>query len=235
MGKVAVYTITRDRLQATKKSFKALRLKAGIPFDHFVVDNGSVDGTQEWLQKHDDRFARLYMSQQNLGQNIAANIMLDYIMDDDYEWVVRWDNDIIPHSRNFLKKLVEAAETVKDMGALWVMSPKILKLKFPPPVIATGEDIGQRYEVVRMLGGACRLHHRSFFDGWRFNKFGALGFGEANEVADRVTKLQSCTVRLPEIKVEHWLGEDGQIEAMPDEFGFEKRTVGRYIGFGLGE
>ena len=47
--RVAVYSITRDRLEMTKQSFKALRQMAGCDIDHFVADNGSRPEMVEWL------------------------------------------------------------------------------------------------------------------------------------------------------------------------------------------
>jgi hypothetical protein len=96
-----------------------------------------------------------------------------------------------------------------------------------------GDDIGFEYEVVEILGGICRLHNRAIFDGWRFSKFGPLGFGEANEMADRCKAGSVNMLRIPHLEVEHWGGEDRQIEEMPDEFTWERREVGRYVSYGL--
>ena len=48
--KVAVYTLTMDRLDYTKQMYKALNKLAGLAFDWYVIDQGSKDGTQEWLK-----------------------------------------------------------------------------------------------------------------------------------------------------------------------------------------
>jgi len=87
--------------------------------------------------------------------------------------------------------------------------------------------------VVAILGGQCRFHHVSFFENWRFNPFGALGFGEANEVADRCFDNNIPKLKIPSIEVEHFKGEDAQIEDMPEYFNFVEREVGRYVGYGL--
>ncbi len=49
--RVAIFSLTYDRLDYTKKCFESLYKTAGYDFDHFVVDNGSQDGTVEYLKK----------------------------------------------------------------------------------------------------------------------------------------------------------------------------------------
>ena len=53
MNKIAVYTLTRDRIEYTKECFAMLESKAGIEYDHYIVDNGSQDGTVEWLKENE--------------------------------------------------------------------------------------------------------------------------------------------------------------------------------------
>jgi glycosyltransferase involved in cell wall biosynthesis len=235
MPKIAVYTMTRDRLEYTKKSFDMLKRYAGIDYDHYVFDNNSTDGTKEWLQEQHEKgkLHYIYLADENMGQNIGANVLLDQIMIEDYDWVMRWDNDIVPRTRRFLKKLYNAAEKFLKSGIVPVLSPKIEMLKYPPEPFAEGNDVGFDYEAVRILGGMCRLHHRMFFERFRYNRFNSLGFGEAHETAEEAFRQNSPKIRVPGISVEHYKGEDAQIDEMPDYFSFVRREVGRYVGYGL--
>ena len=65
--KIAIYTLTRDRLLYTKQTFVSLWEHAGYPFDHFIVDNGSTDGTPEWLTENAGRFRALLLQPENPG------------------------------------------------------------------------------------------------------------------------------------------------------------------------
>lgn len=230
MTRVAVYTITRNKRELTEKSIKLLRRYAGVDFHHYVVDNGSGDGTAEWVQE-DGGFRVTYVPGKNLGQNIAANIMLDE-MGNNYDYVMRWDPDALPRSRRFLKKMVKASDFMSARGLAAVVSPNIGQLENPPePITAVGDDIGQRYEMVEVLGGICRMHPSVFFDNWRFNKFGALGFGEALDAADHAQAMGMARVRLVDLHVDHAYGASGQAERYG--FNWENREVGRYLGYGL--
>jgi hypothetical protein len=49
----ALYTLTWNRLDYTKHCLETLRAQAGYPYDHIILDNGSSDGTVEWLRRPD--------------------------------------------------------------------------------------------------------------------------------------------------------------------------------------
>ena len=231
--RIAVYSIVRDRLDLTRKSFKALRQMAGIDFDFYVADNGSSKVVKSYL-RHEKAAGHIHYLQlfdENVGQNIAANHLLDQM--EGYDWVLRWDNDAMPRTRRFLKKLVRAGERLRASGAVCVLSPRISRLKHPPEKMAAGNDIGFEYEVVNILGGICRLHPAAVFDEWRFSQFAPLGFGEATEMAQLCDGAEIPMLRIPHLEVEHLHGEDGQIDMMPDEFTWERREVGRHVSYGL--
>jgi len=41
--KIAIYTLTGDRLEYTKYCFDLLQKKAGYSYDHYIADNGSTE------------------------------------------------------------------------------------------------------------------------------------------------------------------------------------------------
>jgi len=244
--KVAVYTICRGgRAELTKKSLDMLRRWSDISFDHYVACNGADKATNKVVAdlKFKGAVKAFHKHDRNWGQNLAANWLLDEIENveagerggERYDLILRWDDDALPRTRRFLKRLVRTATKAAELSNVWsVWSPKITKLKHPPVALtAPGDDLGEPYEIVPILGGICRLHPRPLFDDWRFNKFGAKGFGEAREVSDRCKKAQIAMVRLLSVEVEHAYGEDGQAERWPDLFTWENKEVGRYLGYGL--
>lgn len=246
LPKVAIYTIVRGgRHELTAKSLSMLQRWSGEPFDHYVASNGADEETNRVLDSmwQSGKIKALQRHDQNWGQNIAANWLLDDMEGveqgerdgERYETVLRWDDDALPRTRRFLKKLTRTARTAAELSQYWsVWAPKITKLNHPPKAItAPGDDIGEPYEMVEILGGICRLHPRAFFDGWRFNKYGSLGFGEAREVSARSAKAGIALARLLSVEVEHAYGEDGQKKRYPHLFTWEGKEVGKYIGYGL--
>ena len=233
--KVAVYSIVRDRLPLTRKSFKTLREWAGMDFDLYVADNASAKSTERYLkdEARKGNIHTLVRNNENIGQNLAANDLLDLIQSGEYSWVLRWDNDAMPRTRRFLKKLVRLAERCGEYGVLPILTPKITKLLNEPPVIRMIDMEERELEQVQIAGGICRLHSAKLFDEWRFSRFGPLGYGEAAEMAQFAQQAGVPILRVPHIKVEHAHGEDGQIEQWPEEFTWERREVGRYVSYGL--
>ena len=124
--KLAIYTLCRDRLNYTQRTFKALKETAGIEYDHFVLDNGSMDGTKEWLIKHyikDSHLKGLYLSPDNKGLWQGINIILkETNFFKDYDLVLKLDNDAEFPFNNWLKNLVRV---YKDLGKGWILSPFI--------------------------------------------------------------------------------------------------------------
>lgn len=241
--RLAVYCITRDRFQYTKKSLKMLRTWAGMDFDLYVYDQASEDEElRDWLRKQKTlgHIKYLVLSEENVGQNLAANHLIDEMMKGEYDWILRWDNDAIPRTRRFLRKLVRRTQRFLQNEVICVSSPTITKLKHEPPSKGIGEELGFQYSVVDILGGICRLHPAFLFHSWRtleqpfrFSEYAPLGFGEAMEMAKFCTECSVQLIRMHDLEVEHAGGEDAQKEEMPEEFTWERREVGRYVSYGL--
>jgi len=110
---IAVFSITYERLEYTKLCFESLYHKAGVSFSHFIVDNGSTDGTQEWLENPDPMGATwcmpesrtLIFNKENRGISIASNQAINAIFKGDvpslpgsrinYDIIVKVDNDCL--------------------------------------------------------------------------------------------------------------------------------------------
>ena len=89
--RVAVLTLTRDRLDYTQHCFATLHEFAGCDFDHYVLDQGSQDGTEAWLQETD---AEVVALDTNLGIACGLNLLLDESVNPaDYDVIVKFDND----------------------------------------------------------------------------------------------------------------------------------------------
>jgi len=221
---------SHDRIGLTRKSFKMLRQWAGVEFDFYVADNGSDREMRKYLreEKSKGNIHKLIINDENMGQNIAANMLLDE-MSDQYEWIMRWDPDALPRSRRFLKKLIRCANAIEETC---ILAPEITKLKHPQPSLGKYKYGDWIVDVVEILGGICRLHPSWMFSDFRFNEYAALGFGEALEIADQCTRYGMGMIRVNGLEVEHAYGEDGQKELYPEQFGWEKE-VSRYVGYGL--
>ena len=138
--KIAVLTLTRDRLEYTKHCFASLEKYAGCEYDHYVLDNGSTDGTAEWLfdewlpgpgfRYADRRFENIGIPRgmnallQRIGERESAGGYHDCGM---YDVIVKFDNDCELTQKNTLR---DVAQLALEGGCL--LSPRILGLNNPP-------------------------------------------------------------------------------------------------------
>jgi Predicted glycosyltransferases len=226
--KLAVYTLTRDRLADTKKAFAGLREMAGVEFDHFVLDNGSTDGTSEWLAKEKGKIYSIHYSYDNKGQCIASNILLDEIKDhgSKYDFILRYDNDIIPQSPSFVKSLIEAS---KALGPNSVVSPTIEGLLNPPEAFGEKKVGAFTFGFVEILGGACRLMPAATLKDFRFTEHGNLSLGEAAKFADHCQRNNFPMAYVKGIKVLH----DTAAHVKDNAEYFQRRKIEEYIPYGL--
>lgn len=140
MKKILVVTITCNRLETTKKYLGELKKKAGYEFKHIVVDNGSTDGTVEWLKEQ--------------GYNVVINEFNDGIVKAwikgvkiarmqgfEPDFVVKFDNDCEIATDGILARMVEFYENV---GSYYVTSPVDLEIlpDYVPQIVESDETIG---------------------------------------------------------------------------------------------
>ncbi len=145
--RVAVLTLTRDRLAYSQHCFDRLQMCAGVEFDHYVLDQGSLDGTSEWLRE-EYQPEYLFHSVGNIGIVRGMNYLLNKL-DGPYDVVVKIDNDCELTQSGTLRRV---SELVLGTGDVF-LSPRILGLRRPPP--AQGEFViaGEVILDIPQIGG----------------------------------------------------------------------------------
>lgn len=163
--RVAVLTVTRDRRAYSVHCFNKLRENAGCEFDHFVFDNGSQDGTDQWLfgELQAGRIKGLVGVAENQGLSQGFNKLLDFIERKEltYDVIVKMDNDCEIVTPGTLRRTAELA------APGYLLSPKILGLNHPPPTLRYGEIAGEPVEIVPNIGGIFMAAPAGVFRLWR--------------------------------------------------------------------
>ena len=91
MEKILVVIVTYNALKWAEQCLNSLRLSS-LKVDVFVVDNGSTDGTQTYIQeKHPE--AIFFQSEGNLGFGRGNNIGLEYALKHGYDYVYLLNQD----------------------------------------------------------------------------------------------------------------------------------------------
>jgi GT2 family glycosyltransferase len=101
---VVAAILTHNRLELLKRSVDALRNQTRKPDEIIVVNNGSTDGTAEWLSKQDDLFI---VTQPNSGSAGGFFSAMKTGYEHKHDWVFCLDDDVIP-LEDALEKLISS-------------------------------------------------------------------------------------------------------------------------------
>jgi GT2 family glycosyltransferase len=92
-NKVCVVVVTFNRLQLLTKTISALKQQT-YPIDTIlIVNNGSTDGTLEWLNQ---QTGVVTFTQDNVGGAGGFYTGMDWAIKKDYDWVWVMDDDVMP-------------------------------------------------------------------------------------------------------------------------------------------
>lgn len=147
MKKVAAVTITYNRLDLTKRTIESFYAKTGVDF-HLFVDNGSTDGTIEWLKD----YHRMELGI-NHGIAIAFALAVDQLLD--YDYILKLDNDVETVSDDIINKMV----TFIERSGAHAISPvdMLIDPNFYPQVIRRAVLNGHKIEYTSHTGGAFQI------------------------------------------------------------------------------
>lgn len=165
--KVAIFTLTYQRIDYTKRMHKSMTLSADYPFDWWVFDQGSGDGTENWLM--DDIKPRfVWCNGSNAGITKGSNYLIDKIKHQDYQIIVKVDNDCEFLTHGWLHTLVD----------LWKRNHKLYMSPYPEGLVHNpggAQRIGYSYigpyfiEVTQHIGGLCAFIDARAYDDFRWD------------------------------------------------------------------
>lgn len=115
MNRILVVIVTYNAMKWLSNCLGSLIESTSNP-DVFVVDNGSQDGTQSFIQQNFPD-VNLIQNKENLGFGKANNIGIQYAIDHDYDYVYLLNQDawIMPET---LEKLIDISMRNPDYGIL---------------------------------------------------------------------------------------------------------------------
>lgn len=145
--KVAAITITYNRLDLTMATMESFYTKTSVDY-HLFVDNGSTDGTVEWLKNYD----RILLDK-NYGITEAFCLAVSKL--DGYDYILKLDNDVETVTDDLVAKMV----SFLDKNPAYAVSPVDLMLlpNFKPATLRRFTVDGYRVEVSSHTGGAFQL------------------------------------------------------------------------------
>ena len=118
--KTNVIIVTYNAMKWAERCFSSLRNSA-VPVSVIVVDNGSTDGTQHYVQEHFQE-VKFIQSPENLGFGKANNIGIEKAYKDgaDFFYLMNQDAWIFPDA---VEKLLEVYENYPNKEEIGILSP----------------------------------------------------------------------------------------------------------------
>lgn len=210
--KIAVITLTRDRLAYTKHCFARLRENAGCDYDHYVLDQGSIDGTGEWLLEQEN--LEVTLLHENVGISRGLNLLLDEAVNPaDYDAIVKFDNDCELVDPCTLR---DVARLAVDGGAL--LSPRIEGLRNPPPVLRELRIADEVILDIVQIGGIFLAAPAWLYDEYRYPVDAPVwGADDVNVCAWWRQRGGTCGY-VKRLEAWHYESTDGQHVTYPDYF-----------------
>lgn len=99
---VAAIVITYNRIELFKKTIEGLRAQSYKIDEIIVVNNGSTDGTLDWLNTQDDLYV---VTQDNTGSSGGQYTGFKTAHSRGHEWIWAMDDDVVPRP-NCLEELM---------------------------------------------------------------------------------------------------------------------------------
>lgn len=200
---ILAMTLTRDRLSFTQHCFDTVREFAGCDFDWWVLDNGSTDGTQDWLKHQPD--INTILLNENVGIGQGLNRILDAAGPENYDAIIHLDNDLELTQRNTLRDLCELV--VKGDA---ILSPRILGLNNPPQHTRELQIDGEVILDVPQIGGICLTVPAWLHDTYRYPaELPLWGLDDAH-ICATFRQLGGTCGYVKRLEAWHYLGTNGQ-------------------------
>lgn len=218
MPKIAVFSLTKNRLYYSQTCFKSLKEKAGYPFFHIVVDNGSTDGTIEWLEK-EYKPDYLIKNSENKGISVAQNQAVSYLLKKvKPDIIIAVDNDCLLISDDIFKVIVEIFKKNKMV----CLSPYVEGLRDNPggaPRRRYGNLGGQFIGITDHVGGIFKAtSSKPFIDGFRWTEDVPKHAFQDLEFSQYLVKHHYTLGYLENLRVEHFEGTTAQHERYPSYY-----------------
>ncbi len=219
--RIAIYTLTRDRIEYTQQCFASLYENAGAKFDHYILDNGSVDGTRQWLNFQADagKFKWYSPQSENLGISVASNMLLRRILQEDYDVILKFDNDCFVRTPNILQHV---AEVVTAAGENWIFSPRVEGINKQPRRVRNVEIAGHPIGVVGIVGGLFHVvpasAYRLYVEQGGYPEHLPKARGQDDQLCAWWRRRGENCGYIEDVIVEHYETTDGQARRYPEYF-----------------
>lgn len=220
---VAIFSLLRDRLYYSQHCFKILHDKAGYEFDHYIVDNGSEDGTSDWLAENDYLWKAVRFNGKNYGLCAGDNQALQMIRDSGikYDLIAKFDNDAEVISDNIVAEMVDLYKQSKKP---MLLSPRVTGISRQPVRSYTQTAFSHPIGVTNHIGGLFAWCNADLYLQYTYPDNLPLASGDDSAFAYWVYQKKFIVGYVEDLVVNHFEGENGGQLARYGSY-FERKWV----------
>lgn len=217
--RVAIYTLTRERVEYTEHNFALLQEKAGHPFDHFVVDNGSQDETPEFLEAQlaAGKIRDVIWNPENRGISVASNQALD-LVGDDYDLIIKMDNDCEVTYDNIIERIVRVYQNMPPLAGVYMLSPRVEGINRQPERIRHTMIDDVEIGITGIVGGLFHVIPGDVYQQFRYDESLPLAQGQDQQICGWIRGNGGTCGYMEPITVAHYETTDGQAARYPEYF-----------------
>lgn len=113
MKSITIFTPTFNRKKLLERLFQSLQMQSSCDFEWMIVDDGSTDGTDEWIRTDigNTSFTVRYLCQKNSGKHVAFN---KAIAEADSELLLCVDSDDFLSHPNIIGDIIAQWKSVRE-------------------------------------------------------------------------------------------------------------------------
>lgn len=234
--KILAFTPTfANRGDLLERAVLDMRATAGMWFDWHIYAGNPTTSLKETCKKLVDskKIQGAHFHPHNRGQHYAFADALALAREEEYDFILRLDDDIQGKTKRWLRKMVERLKKIKEEAGdsiyRFVASPYIKGLRNQLHPAGTMEKTaGFPVEIMDILGGACRLHPMDLFKDFTPDLYAPLGRNDPEHIVNFLNPAYSeplgYLIRFPDIRVIHRTDEneerDNPLEAHYRRMGY---------------
>ncbi|KPE51550.1 glycosyltransferase family 2 protein [Chryseobacterium indologenes] len=217
MPKIHIIIVTYNAMKWAERCFTSLR-NSSVPVKCFVIDNGSSDGTQDYIRTHFPE-VDFTQSETNLGFGKANNIGIEKAYKEGAEFFYLMNQDAWLY-QDTMEKMTEVYNTHPDQDSIGILSPVHIDGTEKYLDIFLDQYIAANYEKTRMISDLYFQTLKPYYEirfvnaaHWLlprktietvggFNPY-FFHYGEDNEFVNRIHFHQKKVLLIPGSKAVH--------------------------------
>ena len=167
MNKLLIYIVSYERKSYTQGTIELTYKLKPENSQIIVCDNGSTDGTREWLEENQDKYELgLIFPDKYLRVGGAWTLLSNYFDEDAFDYILLLDNDgwILPKEKNWYEQCLEVFNSDSKICSLGLQKER------KPGTLVFGKQFDPNYHNKKSFNNL-EYYDTTLFAAFRLDKF----------------------------------------------------------------